>query len=594
MEVSCIPPGFVLDRVKADLQLLRARQTSSKLIHEYNELSTSNRELNVRFHQLEKETSELREEIAHAHGQLEKCGGADTIEELTRLRLENGSLYKDKFRLLEELFSTRSEIAAERSRADKLAMELESASKSISELQSQIQQEVDARVAAASEVEGALAAKESAVAEAERLQVEKDNLMRKLVRIKEEEAERITQISMLHEEAMHEATRMKKEAAADLQAAQIIRSKLSGVHSLTKGPRIEQGDFESVGQISLKQTMGLGERGLSSVERVLPASPSRSTPAHKGGASGLSAAATGGNFIASCGQNQAVAVWDVTLNSLGAIKGAPATPVLLLHGHGSFSDVAFNSDGHLILAASMDRSISVWDSSSGSVRHTLTGHSAGVTGLSSSSSESSCTISIGEDRVLKVWDLNRGFCVRSYPVAKMPLNVVLCHDGSTAATGHTDGSILLWDVRSKDNTGSGQPNETRSHSVAICSLSRGSGGDSLICASRDNTISIIDLRGGGLSVTRTLRCPGFSLGLVGGIGKQRCKVDMSHDGRFITAGGMDGGVAAWELNLPASSPPLILRHHKEAVIATAWNSDTSVLASCDKGGVVALWDCMPA
>jgi hypothetical protein len=44
-------------------------------------------------------------------------------------------------------------------------------------------------------------------------------------------------------------------------------------------------------------------------------------------------------------------------------------------------------------------------------------------------------VSCGEDRAMKLWDLSRGFCVRSVPCAKMP-NVLACSiEGSVIATG---------------------------------------------------------------------------------------------------------------------------------------------------------------
>lgn len=584
--LECDPSDAIVESVRRGLKALQARSRPlQKIVSEYSSLSVINRELYVRNHQLEKEVLELREE----NGQLTTCNerlkrGPETAEEVSRLRMELGSLYKDKSKLLEDLFSARAEGAAEKSRADQKESELHVATSTIEELREIIKEEVDARLAAAREVAGALSIKEQTLEENENLKAENKRLMNKLVEIKEKEAERIMHISLMHEEAMAEAVKMKKEAQAELQAAELIRSKLklNSPQSLTRQSLSEsQGEPES--RVSLKMVMGLGDRGLSSCERIMPSSPSRSALAHKGGAFALSASSFG-NLFASCGVNQAINIWDVgNVHCLGN-TGSAASPILTLFGHASMNDVAFNSDGQRILAGGSDRSILVWDSLGG-VRHTMTGHSAAVTGLSCSVSDTSCVLSIGEDRVMKLWDINRGFCTRSFPCAKMPLNVVLCHDSSTAATGHSDGSISLWDVRAKDNVG---PNDTKNHSMAICSLSRGSDGNILCCASRDNSISLVDLRGAGLGISQTLKCPGFNLGLVGGIGRQRCKVDMSPDGRYVAAGSSDGSIVVWDLSLP-SNPPSTIKHHKESVVATAWNSDSSLLGSADKGGVVAFW-----
>lgn len=51
--------------------------------------------------------------------------------------------------------------------------------------------------------------------------------------------------------------------------------------------------------------------------------------------------------------------------------------------------------------------------------------------------DSRLAMSCGEDRTIKLWDLARGYCVRSIPCAKSP-NVLACSsDGSVLATGGT-------------------------------------------------------------------------------------------------------------------------------------------------------------
>lgn len=42
-----------------------------------------------------------------------------------------------------------------------------------------------------------------------------------------------------------------------------------------------------------------------------------------------------------------------------------------------------------------------------------------------------------EDRCLKLWDLARGYTLRSVPCAKMPIVVACSRDGNTIITGET-------------------------------------------------------------------------------------------------------------------------------------------------------------
>lgn len=186
LEVPSLQHESLYRGIATQLKLLHDRQTKplQRLITEYSTASSVNREQQVRLHQLEKEVLLLREENAHANVTLSKYGGLDTFEELSKLRIEIGFLYKEKSRLLEDLMGARSEGAAEKSRADCLSEELDEAKAELAGLRVQIQQEIEARIAAASEVEGAIADKERAVVEAEQYESENKILMKKLVRLK--------------------------------------------------------------------------------------------------------------------------------------------------------------------------------------------------------------------------------------------------------------------------------------------------------------------------------------------------------------------------------------------------------------------------
>ncbi|PNH05539.1 Protein tipD [Tetrabaena socialis] len=129
--------------------------------------------------------------------------------------------------------------------------------------------------------------------------------------------------------------------------------------------------------------------------------------------------------------------------------GGSAVPAISLQGMTSaVNDCAFTCDAAQVVAAGADKSLHVWDATTaGRARHTLTGHTGPVTAVAVSPLDCRLAVSISEDRSFKLWDLGRGFAVRSVPCAKMPLSLVLSADSNTVVTGHLDGSVLLWDVR---------------------------------------------------------------------------------------------------------------------------------------------------
>ncbi|GAX77778.1 hypothetical protein CEUSTIGMA_g5221.t1 [Chlamydomonas eustigma] len=694
MDVHC--PSWISEVIFVDLCRLESTQKTpfKSMFEDHGRCLQQLREQQVRLTQLDKEGAELREENANLHArvaEMDKDRGNVTEAEVKaaqtdihRLEKEVSQLYKDKSRLLEELVAAGGDLSNAKKQVQALEALLSQSQARVTELQGQLASTSSAlaherasREAATEEIASALSGREVALSETERLKRENGMLVRRLVELKEGEIGRMNEINKLHEEALEQAINMRREAASDREAVELIRARLMGMTfdqqasssgtapckaveaaagsvqaaaaamvsacglgsvlsgasstaaaastasnygtavaaplqpggtaaavaaaAPTNNNSTAAGDF-SKARLSLKDVMGLpqGATSVLSCERVLPRQPYKSLLSHKGGCSSL-AAQIPGCLIASCGLNSVVHLWDCPNQGLGLMSGiatgSSGGPQQSLQGMiGAISDVAFTCDGMQVIGAGADKSLKVWDVTSGQDRHTLTGHSAGVTGVASDPLDNRVALSCSEDRCIKMWDLSRGYSVRSLPCTKMPSCLIMVKDGNTIATGHVDGTVSLWDSRqAARGSGSGPAVESRDHAQAICALSCTTSDTQLLVASKDNTITVWDMR--NMNVVRTLRATGFSVGTIGSMGRGRCKIDMSVDGRFIVAGCSDGGVYVWDDDRGAgkggfSSPPLVLRHHKEAVVAAAWSNDVSVLATADKGGTVALWSMM--
>ena len=82
-----------------------------------------------------------------------------------------------------------------------------------------------------------------------------------------------------------------------------------------------------------------------------------------------------------------------------------------LEGHtGGVLCVAITVDGSTIASGSSDKSVKLWDVSSGAVVQSLDGHAAQVTSLSFME-ESSILSSTSSDGTQKTWDMNNFSCV---------------------------------------------------------------------------------------------------------------------------------------------------------------------------------------
>lgn len=222
-------------------------------------------------------------------------------------------------------------------------------------------------------------------------------------------------------------------------------------------------------------------------------------------------------LLASAGSDGSVALLDPIA---GTKRGA-----LLTSTEGN-SVLCVDLAGTTIVGGCTDRSVCVWDLGTQRIVRSLTGHVGKVhsvifvppTGSSSSTSEAfagmgasgaaaaagggavvggttfarGALLTAGSDRVVKLWDMRDGRCVRSIDTKSIVNCVALTPDGALLAVGNQDAGVRLFDVR----TGGKVAEAIGVHSSAVTcvAFSRGDGGISVLSASRDNTLRLLDGR----------------------------------------------------------------------------------------------------
>jgi WD40 repeat protein len=156
-----------------------------------------------------------------------------------------------------------------------------------------------------------------------------------------------------------------------------------------------------------------------------------------------------------------------------------------LVGHtGGVMSLKFHSN--LLLSASRDRTVKIWDILTGTCVNTFTEHSASVWCLDWD--EGPIAVSGSEDRMVKLWDLRSGRCVHTCSGHGKGIGSIT-FDDFHIASGSRDKTIRIWDQRTRRPL-----HILKGHSNSVRCLKFDA--HRLVSGSWDNTIKIWDIKEG--------------------------------------------------------------------------------------------------
>lgn len=383
------------------------------------------------------------------------------------------------------------------------------------------------------EAESQSAMKNAALGRLDQLEKENQELLERLMEMKTREAERMNEINDLYADLM----RQKKNAELNAKAESLAEASAASMKAL-----------------SLSSMMA----------NPIPSKKRHILQSNKGGTHRVALSHDG--FTAACaGEDKVVALFDTN-------TGARTSE--LVGCMGAILDVSFSADDSLVLGASTDCSIQLWDTLTGRVKHRLTGHVQKVTSAQISQMDSKRAISCSQDRSLKTWDLVRGLATGSMLTASNVHSVTFDSSEQHAVSGHFDGSVRIWDLRANQ-----VERENKFHASPITAIIVMPNQNELLTNSRDNSLKLIDIR--RMDVVRSFSAPNYR------VGTDWSSPCVAPDGQHIASGGSDGGLLIWRVN---DGRLMTTLHGHDAVIATcSWNA-AGTLASACKNGVCILWE----
>lgn len=155
------------------------------------------------------------------------------------------------------------------------------------------------------------------------------------------------------------------------------------------------------------------------------------------------------NTIASGSDDKAIRLWDrvtgrprTTARKTGA--GQEMAP---LKGHHNYIHcLAFSPKGNILASGSYDEAVFLWDVRAGRLMRSLPAHSDPVSGIDFSR-DGTLVVSCSTDGLIRVWDTSTGQCLRTLVHEDNPAvaNVCFSPNGRFVLAFNLDNCIRLWD-----------------------------------------------------------------------------------------------------------------------------------------------------
>jgi WD40 repeat protein len=281
-----------------------------------------------------------------------------------------------------------------------------------------------------------------------------------------------------------------------------------------------------------------------------------------------------GSQLASASYDKTVRLWDAT--SGGTLH------TLRRHTE-RVNAIAWSPDGTRLASGADDGLVHIWDSASRQFLRTFDRHTGKVTALAWSPDGSHIASASG-DKTVQVWEVRSGRVLITYAGHSLPAyGLAWSPDGRRIASGSTDKTVQVWEVQKSSRTSFFSAlfslNERsltyRGHTHKISAVAWSPDGRRIASTSNDKTMQVWDSANRRLSFI--YRNPSCGLNAVA----------WSSDSCYLAAAGNDKTVQVWD----AITRKLLSTYlgHNGYVTAVAWSPDRGRIASGGVDHTIQVW-----
>ncbi len=175
----------------------------------------------------------------------------------------------------------------------------------------------------------------------------------------------------------------------------------------------------------------------------------------------------------------------------GRLSHWPSCEMVISNVGGDVRSVAFSPDGHHIVSGSKDRTIRVWNATTGeTVVGRITGHTDWVNSVAFSP-DGHHIVSGSKDRTIRVWDATTGETVAGPFTGHTDwvLSVAFSPDGHHIVSGSDDRTIRVWNA----TTGETVAGPFIRHRGSVRSVAFSPDGHHIVSGSSDRTIQMSNI-----------------------------------------------------------------------------------------------------